>query len=226
MATLGIKRAWVARVDQNFKVITGVNGINGQASDTDGRFLIDESSSQGVASANMTNLQGALSDIYGSNKLVYKSAAKGNAQTVLTVNHLPADVKQRMLGAVDDGRGGYSINGKANSNNRIALLVESSDAFDITQPVYFGFYAGIVTEASENVATNDASEKRTQDALTFGHLERGDDGFGKRYFSWLSNFDKTKMMNDIFPSASGTSAYSNTSTSTASTTASTSTASN
>ncbi|CAK1244550.1 hypothetical protein R55214_HHFBAMCI_01339 [Fructobacillus evanidus] len=226
MATLGIKRAWVARVDQNFKVITGVNGINGQASDTDGRFLIDESSSQGVASANMTNLQGALSDIYGSNKLVYKSAAKGNAQTVLTVNHLPADVKQRMLGAVDDGRGGYSINGKANSNNRIALLVESSDAFDITQPVYFGFYAGIVTEASENVATNDASEKRTQDALTFGHLERGDDGFGKRYFSWLSNFDKTKMMNDIFPSASGTSAYSNTSTSTASTTASTTTASN
>lgn len=222
MATLGIKRAWVARVDQNFKVITGVNGINGQASDTDGRFLIDENTSTGIASANMTNLQGALSDIYGSNKLVYKSAAKGNAQTVLTVNHLPADVKQRMLGAVDDGRGGYSINGKANSNNRIALLVESSDAFDITQPVYFGFYAGIVTEASENVATNDASEKRTTDALTFGHLERGDDGFGKRYFSWLANFDKTKMMNEIFPSASGSTAYtsdSTTSTPTSSTTA-------
>lgn len=205
MATLGIKRAWVARIGDDGKVITGINGINGDASDKDGLFLIDESSSYGIASANMTNLQGALSDIYGSNKLVYKAAAKGNAQTVLTVNHLPAEIKQRMLGAVADSRGGFTINGKANSNNRIALLVESADAFDEQKPVYFGFFQGIVTEATENVATNDASEKRTTDALTFGHLERGEEGFGKRYFSWVSNFDKQKMFDDIFPSATGSS---------------------
>ncbi|CAK1235510.1 major tail protein [Fructobacillus cardui] len=204
MATLGIGRAWVARIGEDGKVITGVNGINGDASDTSGVFMIDQSSSMGIASANMTNLQGALSDIYGSNKLVYKSAAKGNAQTVLTVNHVPAEVKQRMLGATPDSRGGFTINGKANSNNRIALLVESADAFDDQEAVYFGFFQGIVTEASENVATNDTAEKRTQDVLTFGHLERGDDGFGKRYFSWLPNFDKQKMFNDIFPSATGT----------------------
>ncbi|CAK1225637.1 hypothetical protein R54839_PPFHFPJH_00178 [Fructobacillus fructosus] len=205
MATLGIKRAWVARIGDDGKVITGINGINGDASDKDGLFLIDESSSYGIASANMTNLQGALSDIYGSNKLVYKAAAKGNAQTVLTVNHLPAEIKQRLLGAVADSRGGFTINGKANSNNRIALLVESADAFDEQKPVYFGFFQGIVTEATENVATNDASEKRTTDALTFGHLERGEEGFGKRYFSWVSNFDKQKMFDDIFPSATGSS---------------------
>lgn len=205
MATLGIKRAWVARIGDDGKVITGINGINGDVSDKDGLFLIDESSSYGIASANMTNLQGALSDIYGSNKLVYKSAAKGNAQTVLTVNHLPAEIKQRLLGAVADSRGGFTINGKANSNNRIALLVESADAFDEQKPVYFGFFQGIVTEATENVATNDASEKRTTDALTFGHLERGEEGFGKRYFSWVSNFDKQKMFDDIFPSATGSS---------------------
>lgn len=205
MATLGIKRAWVARIGNDGKVITGINGINGDASDTEGLFLIDESSSYGIASANMTNLQGALSDIYGSNKLVYKSAAKGNAQTVLTVNHLPVEIKQRMLGAVADSRGGFTINGKANSNNRIALLVESADAFDEQKPVYFGFFQGIVTETTENVATNDTSEKRTTDALTFGHLERGEEGFGKRYFSWVSNFDKQKMFDDIFPSATGSS---------------------
>lgn len=199
MATLGIKRAWVARIGDDGKVITGINGINGDPSDKDGKFLIDETTSRGVASANMTNLQGALSDIYGSNKLVYKSAAKGNAQTVLTVNSLPAEIKGRILGLVEDGRGGFSINGKANSNNRIALLVESSDAFDIDKPVYIGFFQGIVTEASENVATNDSAEKRTTDALTFGHLERGDEGFGKRYFSWLDNFDKDKMFAEIFP---------------------------
>lgn len=204
MATLGIKRAWVARIGDDGKVITGINGINGDASDKDGLFLIDESSSRGIASANMTNLQGALSAIYGSNQLVYKAAAKGDAQTVLTVNHLPAEIKQRMLGAAADSRGGFTINGKANSNNQIALLVESADAFD-QKPVYFGFFKGIVTEATENVATNDASEKRTTDALTFGHLERGEEGFGKRYFSWLSNFDKQKMFDDIFPSATGSS---------------------
>lgn len=212
MATLGIARAWVARIDAKGKVITGIDGINGDASDKDGLFLIDESSSFGIASANMTNLQGALSDIYGSNKLVYKSAAKGNAQTVLTVNHLPAEIKQRMIGAKADGRGGFTVNGKANSNNRIALLVESADAFDEQKPVYFGFFQGIVTEATENVATNDASEKRTTDALTFGHLERGEEGFGKRYFSWLDNFDKQKMFDDIFPSATGTSVSSSSST--------------
>ncbi|CAK1233516.1 hypothetical protein LMG30234_GAICNKDF_00545 [Fructobacillus fructosus] len=205
MATLGIARAWVARIDAKGKVITGIDGINGDPSDKDGLFLIDESSSFGIASANMTNLQGALSDIYGSNKLVYKAAAKGNAQTLLTVNHLPAEIKQRMLGAKADGRGGFTVNGKANSNNRIALLVESADAFDEQKPVYFGFFQGIVTEATENVATNDASEKRTTDALTFGHLERGEEGFGKRYFSWVDNFDKQKMFDDIFPSATGAS---------------------
>ncbi|MCK8617556.1 phage tail protein [Fructobacillus sp. M158] len=200
MATLGIKRAWVARIGDDGKVITGINGINGDPSDKDGKFLIDESTSHGVASANMTNLQGALSDIWASNKLVYKSAAKGNAQTVLTVMSLPAEVKGRILGLAEDGRGGFSINGKANSNNRIALLVESADAFDETKSVYIGFFQGIVTEAFENVATNDSAEKRTTDVLTFGHLERRDEGFGKRYFSWLDNFDKDKMFAEIFPS--------------------------
>ncbi|MDD9139138.1 hypothetical protein H7198_05925 [Fructobacillus sp. CRL 2054] len=199
MATLGIKRAWVARVDSNFKVITGVDGINGDVNDKDGKFLIDESTSYGLASANMTNLQGALSDIYGSNKIVYKSAAKGNVQTVLTVNHLPAEIKQRMIGNQSDGKGGYGITGKSNSNNRIALLVESADAFDETQPVYVGFYAAVVTEPSQNMATNDAAEKRTTDALTFGHIERGDDGFGKYYFSEAQGFDKDKMFGEIFP---------------------------
>ncbi|CAH1857506.1 phage tail protein [Convivina intestini] len=200
MATLGITNAWVAKVDATtFKVITGVDGINGSASDTDGKFLINETSSKGIASFNMTNLQGATTDIYGSNKVVYKSSAKGNVQGVLTVNNLPAAIKERLIGDEHDGRGGYKIDGKANSNNLIAILVESSDSFDENKKLYVGLYGSVVTEASKNMQTNNASEQRTTDALTFSPVERGDDGFGKNYYGWADNFDEAKMFNDIFP---------------------------
>lgn len=206
MATLGVARAWVARVDDNFKVITGINGINEDASDKDGKFLIDENTSKGVVSAAVTNLQGSVSDIYGSNKLVELSAAKGAVQTVLTVNALPAAIKERLIGEKSNGNGGYSISGKADPRNRIALLVESQESFG-DKPIYMGFYAAAVFSASENMATNDASEKRTTDALTFKHMERGDDGFGMHYYAGDTSFSKEKMFQDIFPTQSQSSSF-------------------
>lgn len=202
MATLGIKRAWVARVNKKTgEVITGVDGLYGDASDKSGVYEINADTAKGLSSLALSNLQGALTPLYYSDQIVYQSAGKGAAQGVLTVGALDNDVKQRILGNASDGKGGYTITGKANSSNTISLLVESREAFDDDAPVYVGLYQSVVTEASTTISTSNASEVRTTDVLTFGATERGNDGFGKFYFSSSKGFDQDAMMKDVFKPA-------------------------
>lgn len=202
MATLGIAGAKIALVDKNGVVLTGANGIfkytDQAATDTSGIFDITVDNSYGVASLALTNLVGSATDIPGNNKIVYKAAGKGSAQSVLTINALPNEIKMAALGMPSDGKGGYTITGKQNSNVRLALLAEASEAFDETKPVYVGMYMGNASEASATLTSNSATESRTQDAITIGALERGDDGFGKYYFSSASKFDEAAMLADVF----------------------------
>lgn len=199
MATLGINRAWVARVDKNFNVITGAEGILGDATDKAGVFEINVDTSKGIASAAFSNLVGTMTDLWASNKLVYKSAGKGAAQTVLTVSSLPAEVKARILGQKKDAtHNGFNLSGKSDSNNRIALLVESAEAFDIDKPVYVGLYGAIVSEASFTATSNNTADNRSQDVLTFAHVENGDKGFGNIWYSAIQGFDDKKMRDEIF----------------------------
>ena len=205
MATLGIAGAKMALVDKNGIVLTGTNGIfkftDQAATDTSGIFDITVDNSYGVASLALTNLVGSTTDIAGNNKIVYKSAGKGSAQSVLTVNALPNEIKMAAVGMPSDGKGGFTITGKQDSNVRVAVLAESSEAFDETKPLYVGMFMGNASEASATLTSNSATESRTQDALTIAQLERGDDGFGKYYFSTASKFDEAAMLADVFKTA-------------------------
>ncbi|QBC39852.1 phage tail protein [Leuconostoc mesenteroides] len=205
MATLGIAGAKIALVDKNGNVLTGANGIfkytDQATTDKTGIFDVTVDTSFGVASVALTNLFGTTTDIFGNNKLVYKSAGKGAAQTVLTVNSLPNEIKMAALGMPSDGKGGFTITGKADPNNRVAYLAESAEAFDIDKPVYVGMYMGTASEAGATLTSNNANDNRTTDAITIAGLERGDDGFGKYFYSSAPKFDKDAMLSDVFKTA-------------------------
>ncbi|MFL2114433.1 phage tail protein [Leuconostoc carnosum] len=202
MATLGIAGAKLALVDKNGVVLTGTNGIfkytDQATTDKTGIFDVTVDTSFGVASVALSNLTGSTTDISGSNKIVFKSAGKGSAQTVLTVNALPNEIKMAVLAMPSDGKGGFTITGKADPNNRVAYLAESAEAFDINKPVYVGMYMGTASEAGATLTSNNASDNRTTDAITIAGLERGDDGFGKYFYSSASKFDEAAMLADVF----------------------------
>lgn len=208
MASLGIANVKIALVDKAGTVLTGANGIykytDEATTDTTGIFDVTVDSSFGVASLALSNLEGSTTDIFGNNVLVYKSAGKGAPQAVLTINALPNEIKMAALGMPSDGKGGFTLTGKADPNNRLALLAESAESFDATKPIYVGMYMGIASEAAATWTSNNAAENRTQDALTIASLERGDEGFGKYYFSSASKFDEDAMLKDIFKGASTT----------------------
>lgn len=194
---MGIANVKLALIDKKTnQIIKGINGINANEGDLTGIFIADETTSYGVASLNLTNLAGTLTDIYGSNKIVYVAQGKAAPQAVLTVNSLPTEVKAKMLGQAPDGKGGFELGGK--SDAYVALLAESAESFDEDKPVYVGFYKVIGQEASANMQTNNAAENRTQDAITFRAIERGGDGFGKFFYSDAKGFDKDAMEKDVF----------------------------
>lgn len=202
MSNLGIANVRIAKVTKDGVVKTGVDGIFGDASDKSGIFTADEKTAYGVASLAVSNIQGSLTSIWGSNHLIKKSAGKGEVQSVLTVNALPSKIKQNILGNKSDGKGGYGISGKADTDNYIAILAESAEAFGDEAPIYVGMYMGIATETSETFTTNNTAETRGTDVITIAHQERGVDNFGKRFFSDESGFSESDMLADVFKTSS------------------------
>lgn len=200
--SLGIKNVKIARVDKDGHVIVGANGIFSDATDKTGVFTADQDTAFGVASVAFANLAGSLTGIYGSDKLVYQASGKGAPTATVTINALPHEIKQAVLGNKADGKGGFTISGKGDANNRIALLVESRESFDDSKPIYVSLYMSAVTEASSTMTSNNVSENRSQDALLFTAVERGDDGFGKFYFASAKGFDAQAMADDVFVPAS------------------------
>lgn len=200
--SLGIKNVKIAKVDKDGHVLVGTNGIFADTTDETGIFTADQDTAKGVASVAFANLSGSLTGIYGSDKLVYQSSGKGAPTATVTINALPNEIKQAVLGNKSDGKGGFTIDGKGDANNRIALLVESRESFDDSKPLYASLYMSAVTEASLTMTSNNASENRSQDVLLFTASERGDDGFGKFYFSSATGFDAKAMADDVFVPAS------------------------
>ena len=196
--SLGIKNVKFALVTPTGKVIKGLDGINRSVDDTTGIFTADQNTSYGVSTAALSGLVGTVSPLWASDVIVYQSAGKGTPSSVLTINALPNAVKMAILGNKPDGKGGYTISGKADSKNLVAFLVESRETFDDDKPVYLGMYMGIATEAAHTFTSSNATENRTQDVITITNKERGDEGFGKHWFSESANFFEKDMLDDIF----------------------------
>lgn len=200
IATQGIKSVKIALIDKvTNKVLTGKAGINNSDSDTTGLFTIDETTSYGVVSLNLTGLGGSFTDIYGSNKIVHIAQGKASPQAVLTVNAIPNGVLARILGRDADGKGGFGLGQKTDAY--VALLAESQESFDDV-PVYTSLYKVIGQQTTSNMQTNNAAENRAQDAITFKAIERGNDGFGKFYYAGEPGFDVDAMTKDVFQLAS------------------------
>ena len=199
MANLGIKNVKIALVDEKGHVIKGTNGIFKDITDTKGIFTADQDTAFGVASVAFSNLTGTFTDIYGSNKVVWKAAGKSAPQAILTVNALPIVIKQAILGHESDGKGGFKISGKANPDNRVAFLVESRESFNDDAPIYVAMFMGVATEASHTFTSSNATENRTTDVITISEIERGDEGFGSHWFSASANFKEADMMAKAFP---------------------------
>lgn len=202
MATMGIKNIKMALVDKNGVVITGANGILKNAEDTTGIFTADQDTSKGVASVALSGLVGTVTPVWGSDMITYQSSGKGTPSSVLTINDLPNIVKQAILGNKSDGKGGFKISGKSDSNNLVAFLAESREAFDDDAPVYVGMYMGIASEASITMGTNNTNDTRNTDVLTIAAQERGIDSFGAHYFSDTPSFDENAMLTNIFKTSS------------------------
>lgn len=196
--SLGIKNVKMALVDKQGNVKTGVDGIFGDASDSSGVFTADQDTAYGVASVAFANLSGSQTGIYGSDKLVYTASGKGQPTATVTINQLPNEIKQRVLGNKADGKGGFTIDGKADSNNLVSILVESRESFNDSKPIFVSLYSSVVSEASLTMTSNNASDNRSTDALLFTAIERGDDGFGKFYFAESKGFDAKTMNDDVF----------------------------
>lgn len=196
--SLGINRAWIALIDNKTnKIITGIDGINGSESDKSGIFQADVQSAMGLVGFNMTNMAGSQTDIYGSNRVVWISQGKAAPQGVLTANAFPHMVLNRMLGRKEKGNGGFEAAGQ--NGAYVALLVESAETFDIEEPLYVGFYKAIGQDPSQNMQTNNASDQRQTNDVTFKAAERGTDGFGAWYYVDAPAFSKQKMFEDFFP---------------------------
>lgn len=196
--SLGIKNVKLALVDKNGVVKTGADGIFKDAKDTTGIFTADQDTAYGVTTVALSGLTGTVTPQWASDVIVYQSSGKGTPSSVLTINALPTIVKNAILGNKPDGKGGFKISGKADSDNRVAFLAESRETFNDDAPVYVGMYMGIGSEASVTMGTSNAAEVRNADVITIAGQERGGDGFGAHYFSEVEGFDEKAMLDNIF----------------------------
>ncbi|OIL58302.1 phage tail protein [Oenococcus oeni] len=190
MATVGLKLVQFGLIDSTGKIIA--NATTGLS--TTGLYQVDD----GVISAktaNITGIEVAPTQIYGNNKVVDLSTAKGSPSVALDFNDLPYDVLSKMLGRISDGKGGYTIGDKP----RLAMLI-GTQSLDRKNNIYFGFANGQLINPDSSNGTDTNAETRADDTLTYTAI--GADAWdGEAIKTWYdadSTFDQAAMMADVF----------------------------
>ena len=102
MATKGLKMVTLALLDDSGAIVKGTAGLS-----TDGTFPITDEM-LGTKTANITNVSSAPTMIYGNDGQVDADIAKGTPSVAFEFNGLPFDIKQKLLGRVNDTKGGYA----------------------------------------------------------------------------------------------------------------------
>lgn len=200
MSTTGITKISIALMDRYGYLLTGDQGIfkytDKASTDTTGIFSVDETTSKGVSSIDISGLGGSNNDVLIDNKLVRKMATKTSPQSTLVINSLPYEIKSAFLGLPLDDIGGFPILGSGQNDNYVAILAQTTDAF-ANKPLYVGLYMGNVSEQSLSFQTNNDAVTYNVDTYIIDHVER-DRGFGRYYYSGMSNFNEQKMFSDVF----------------------------
>lgn len=190
MAIAGLKLITLALRDKETgELLKGDAGLS-----ADGLFPVT-TAMLGSKSANITNISANGTAIYGNNTKVDQTQTKGEPSVALDFNDLPFDVKQKLLGRVSDGKGGYL----QETRPRVAMTIETQTT-DRKNSIYFGFANGEVQETAANVQTDTNNEVRVDDALTFTSfgVEEWNNEAMKVYFSGDAKFEKTAMQADVF----------------------------
>lgn len=189
MAQVGLKHTYLALVDADGKIISGEKGLS-----TNGLYT-SNAKDLGTASANITNLLQAGTQIFGDNGMVDVSHSKSFPQVAGVWNNLPFDVKSKILGRESDGKGGYV---QSLDLPRVALIVES-ETLDRQHSFFYAFSNGQMNESALNLQTDNASEQRVTDSLTYQSF--GDDRWNgngiKIFYSGDEGFKKEDMLAEV-----------------------------
>lgn len=196
MAIAGLKLITLALRDKETgALLTGEAGLS-----ENGLFPVT-TKMLGAKSANISNISAKGTAVYGNNTKVDQTQAKGEPSVGLDLNDLPFNIKQKLLGRISDGKGGY-LQG---DHPRVALTVETQN-IKRTNSVFFGFGNGEVSETAANIQTDTNKEERVDDELTFTSfgVEEWNNEAMKVYSDIDEQFDKTSMEADVFGSTAST----------------------
>lgn len=223
MATVGVKSAYV-----------GILGTDGQLLKDETKGLskngvvkLDLQSAKGIVSANITGLAATITKIYGSNAVADSSVGIPAPQCVLSANDMPHEIVDKITGMTIDENG--AATSYTNMLPSVPLIVETNAVKD-GKSIYFAFFDDNVIRGEMNLQTNNASEQRIADAVTFSANARGKDGANyKIFYGDQPSFSISSMLTEVFPGYApasgdddgdtGLDVFSTTTTSTTSTTA-------
>lgn len=189
MATKGLKMVTLALLDDTGMIVKGTGGLS-----TDGTFPITDEM-LGTKTANITNVSSAPTMIYGNDGQVDADIAKGTPSVAFDFNGLPFDIKQKLLGRVNDTKGGYT----QGTVPKVAALIQTT-TIGSASPQYIGFAAGKMNETALNLQTNTNAVVRVDDALTFTafSVSRWGGEAIKFYDGRDAKFTEAAMLADVF----------------------------
>lgn len=194
MATKGLKMVTLALLDEKGVIVKGDTGLS-----KNGVFPITDEM-LGTKTANITNLSSAPTMIYGNDGQVDADIAKGTPSVAFAFNGLPVDIKNKLLGRVNDTKGGYT----QGSIPKVAVLIQTT-TIGTAKPQYVAFAAGKMNETAMNLQTNTNAVVRVDDALTFTafSVSRWGGEAVKFFDGGDSKFNEDVMMKDVFNGYAG-----------------------
>ena len=194
MATKGLKMVTLALLDEKGVIVKGDTGLS-----TNGVFPITDEM-LGTKTANITNLSSAPQMIYGNDGQVDADIANGTPSVAFAFNGLPVDIKNKLLGRVNDTKGGYT----QGSIPKVAVLIQTT-TIGTAKPQYVAFAAGKMNETAMNLQTNTNAVVRVDDALTFTafSVSRWGGEAVKFFDGGDSKFTEDVMMKDVFNGYAG-----------------------
>ena len=189
MANVGLKRTYLAVLDKEGKILKGETGLS-----TDGLYT-SNAKDLGTKSANISNLATAGTAVYGDNGQVDTTKSKSFPSVAGVWNNLPWDIKSKVLGRESDSKGGYV---QSMDLPRVALIVES-ETLDRQNSFFYAFSNGQMIEPALNLQTDQNTEQRVDDALTYQSF--GDDRWNgqgiKIFYSGDAEFTKEAMLKEV-----------------------------
>lgn len=191
MAIVGLKMAYVGQVDPVTQLL-----IPADKSVLKKDILAIDDTYFGSKTANITNLEGSITNVWGNNKKQDGIVGSAAPTVAWDVNNLFFDLAQELIGNTADGHGGFK---HLSTKPHFAMLIES-ESIDRKNSIYFGFGNGFFTQPSQNIGTNTENQTREDDNLTYNALDTNafDNYPYKTYYSGSEDFDIDTMYKEVF----------------------------